>query len=110
VIFVVSQSVANKLLLTAFKYYKTHVFVVVLVCNLEIHFGIWDHMLMPAEKAFLNINKIQTKFSTYDEVLPRQCPCLGLSIHGESMGVGGFDGFRQKQEYARVYPGSAPGG
>jgi hypothetical protein len=22
--------------------------------------------------------------------------------------LGGFDGFRQKQEYTRIYPGSAP--
>jgi hypothetical protein len=43
-----------------------------------------------------------------DEVLTRQCPCLGLSIHGESMGTSGFDGFRQKQEYAGIYPGLAP--
>jgi hypothetical protein len=33
-----------------------------------------------------------------DEVQPRQCPCLGLSIHGERVGVSGFDGFRQKHD------------
>jgi hypothetical protein len=43
-----------------------------------------------------------------DEVLTRQCPCLGISIHGESVGTSGFDGFRQKQEYAGIYPGSPP--
>jgi hypothetical protein len=31
-----------------------------------------------------------------DEVLTRQCPYLELSIYGESVGVDGFDGFRQK--------------
>jgi hypothetical protein len=45
-----------------------------------------------------------------DEVLTWQWPCLGLSIHGESVGAGGFDGFRQKQDYAGIYPGSSPGG
>jgi hypothetical protein len=29
-----------------------------------------------------------------DEVLTRQCPCLGLSIHGAYVELGGFDGFR----------------
>jgi hypothetical protein len=29
-----------------------------------------------------------------DEVLTRQCPYLGHSIHGESVGAGGFDGFK----------------
>jgi hypothetical protein len=43
-----------------------------------------------------------------DEVLTWQCPCLGLSIYGESMGAGGFDGFRPKQEYAGIYSGLAP--
>jgi hypothetical protein len=43
-----------------------------------------------------------------DEVLTWQCSCLGLSIHGESVGADGFDGFRQKQEYAGIYPGSGP--
>jgi hypothetical protein len=43
-----------------------------------------------------------------DEVLTRQCPCLGFSIHGESVSASGFDGFRQKQEHTGIYPGSAP--
>jgi hypothetical protein len=29
-----------------------------------------------------------------DEVLTRQCPYLGLSIHGESVGSGELDGGR----------------
>jgi hypothetical protein len=45
---------------------------------------------------------------TVGEVYPRQCPCLGLSNHGESMDAGGFDGFRHKQEHTGVYPGSPP--
>jgi hypothetical protein len=43
-----------------------------------------------------------------DEVLTWQCPCLGILIHGERVGTRGFDGFRQKHEYAIIYPGSPP--
>jgi hypothetical protein len=43
-----------------------------------------------------------------DDVLTRQCPCLGLSIHGESMGAGGFDGFRQKHDAHESLPTFGP--
>jgi hypothetical protein len=43
-----------------------------------------------------------------DEVHPRQCPCLRAFVHGAYVGAGRFDGFRQKQGYIGIYPGSAP--
>jgi hypothetical protein len=47
----------------------------------------WIQRTLPSRSAPIN------------EVYPRQCPCLGLLIHGESMCAGGFDGFRQKHEH-----------
>jgi hypothetical protein len=39
---------------------------------------------------------------------PGNAHVLGLSIHGESVGVGGFNDFRQKYEYTGIFLGSAP--
>jgi hypothetical protein len=43
-----------------------------------------------------------------DEVLTRQCLCLGLLIHGESVGLSGFDDFRQNQEAHESLPRFGP--
>jgi hypothetical protein len=43
-----------------------------------------------------------------DEVLTWKCPCLGLSIYGEHVGAGGFDGFRQKQDAHENLPRFGP--
>jgi hypothetical protein len=43
-----------------------------------------------------------------NEVLTRQCPCLGLSIHGERVGADGFDDFWQKQDTHENLPRFSP--
>jgi hypothetical protein len=43
-----------------------------------------------------------------DKVYPRQCPCLGISIHGAYVGAGGFDGFKQKQDARESLPRFGP--
>jgi hypothetical protein len=43
-----------------------------------------------------------------DEVLLGNAHVEGLSIHGESVGAGGFDSFRQKQDVHESLPRFAP--
>jgi hypothetical protein len=52
----------------------------------------WEDILMD----FVLVLPRTQKGRDSDEVLTRQCPCLGLSIHGEKVGASGFDDFRQK--------------
>jgi hypothetical protein len=61
-------------------------------------------------RGFLEVGEIPVGIAgtDADEVLPRQCPCLGLLIHGESVGAGGFNSFRQKQDAHESLPRLGP--